>query len=239
MAYPPELDPRAPFLVTVDLAIFATIYLFDAILHQALDILRDHIVRDHDALTPEIVEHIYSQVDADSLLCHLTRAALAVVTQSWPQGKRTDQALEEWMDTIERCPRLGADFFYVQVKGWSPSDLSKGGRCRFHRHLPNRDVSMNCSPRIFCSRSAEECFEDADGYPDEEKKRNEKKQESNEGSGKCKKKKGRSKTKVEDELGANVDTAERLQNLEPPNPVSDTALLTMRIPVGVGEDTLD
>src|SRR4051812_19518093 len=62
----PEIDSDLPLLVMVDIAIFATIYLMPALLHQALDKLRGKMTEPQAALTPQLLEHIYSQVDERS-----------------------------------------------------------------------------------------------------------------------------------------------------------------------------
>lgn len=66
-------DPDAPFHVTADIAIFATVCLFDAMLHQVLDALRARYINNHHALRPETVKLIYGQVEKYSLLHHVTQ----------------------------------------------------------------------------------------------------------------------------------------------------------------------
>ena len=160
MSAQPELDPTLPVPVIVDIAIFATVYMFPAILHQALDIFRAQIIRHcRNVLTPRLVEHIYTHVDKDSLLRHMTRAALAALEQSWAQGKGAHRDLEKWLRIIERYPLLGADYFFVQAKGWSVSDLAEGGSCRFHRHSVKQGKWITSTSQFFCSKSMAECFE--------------------------------------------------------------------------------
>ena len=168
MSPQPELDPDLPVFIFVDIAIFATIYLMPALLHQVLDHLRQKMANATFSL--DLLEHIYSQVDERSLLRYFTQAALATIGRSWPVEKATDQALESWKQVIERCPTLGYDYFHVQVKGWTSSDLVKGGPCRFHRHSPLQTTSMTQPNQTSCSRVRDECFEDVECACNAEKK---------------------------------------------------------------------
>lgn len=165
----PEIDPGLPLLVMVDIAIFATIYLMPALLHQVLDNLRRKVAEPQATLTPELLEHIYSQVDERSLLRYFTQAALATIGRSWPVKKATDQTLESWKQVFERHPTLGYDYFHVQVKGWTSEDLAQGGRCRFHRHLPRQIALITRTNQSACSRVRYECFQDVGDVCNEEK----------------------------------------------------------------------
>jgi hypothetical protein len=147
----------------VDIAVFATIYLMPALLHQALDNLRRKMIECQASLTPELLGHIHSQVDKRSLLHYFTQAALATIGRSWPVDKATDQTLESWKRVFERHPTFGSDLFYVQVKGWTLSDLARGAGCRFHRHLSQQASPISNPNQISCSRLRNECFEDV-GY---------------------------------------------------------------------------
>lgn len=160
MSPQPRLDPHLPISVVVDIAIFATIYLLPALLHQALDILRAKAFKKADVLTPELLKRIYSHVDDQSLLRHFTRAALTTLSRSWPLHKVTDEVLKEWQDVIEHCPTLGFDFFAIQVKGRSFWDPLYGGDCRFHRHSPQQGTQPVMTGGYSCSRVDEECFEE-------------------------------------------------------------------------------
>lgn len=228
MSPQPEFDSDMPFLVTVDIAVFATIYLFDAMLHQALDLLRAHITSHLDVLNPEIVEHIYGQVGKHSLLRHLIRAALPVFTQA----KITDTLLEEWMEAIDRCEGLGADFFYVQMRKWTLPSLLQGGPCRFHRHAAGQNPGISFSSSTFssgtfCSRSAEECFEQATDRRSAGT-RDDVKVEDDLETGKNKKEKLRKAKKVGSEHLITADSGENLQALGSPGQV-ETERLTPAI----------
>lgn len=173
----PKIDPDLALSLMVDIAIFATIYLMPALLHQVLDILRSRLTEPHATLMPQLLDHIYSQVDEQSLLHYLTQAALATIGRSWPVNEATDQTLETWRQIFERHPTLGYDYFHVQVKGWSSLDLAKGGPCRFHRHLPPQIVTTTQVQQPSCARVGFECFEDV-GYTHSAEKGSEESEDS-------------------------------------------------------------
>lgn len=158
----PAIDSDLPLFLLVDIAIFATVYLVPALLHQVLDILRRKVTEPHATLTPELLDHIYSQVDEQSLLHYLTQAALATIGRLWLVIEATDQTLESWRQVFDRHPTLGYDYFHVQVMGWTSSDLAKGGPCRFHRHSPRQAVPIIHTNQWTCSRVKDECFEDVE-----------------------------------------------------------------------------
>lgn len=69
---------------------------------------------------------------------------------------------------IRECPDLASDYFYVTAKKWNPADLAEGGPCRFHQHAARQDRPVIGTNTGYCSRMAEECFEEVEQNPIDE-----------------------------------------------------------------------
>lgn len=164
MSPEPQLNILLSLPITVDIAIFATMYDMPALLHQALDRMRSAIVSTPTALTLELVDQIYSHVDEHCLLRKFIQAAISVLGNLSSTSQISTSSLKDWQDVFERHSALGSDYFTACVKGWSQGGLAEGGPCRFHRHGP-RDLSrpvpfqVNLLGSQSCPRLFEECFE--------------------------------------------------------------------------------
>ena len=107
-------------------------------------------------LSPEAVSMKYKQLASGSWLIQLYRTALGATIERVPD--RSEEEIAEWRQAVSDTPTLGLDIFEAQLRRYDRASLRKGGACRFHDHLGQRQVRKSQGPEVICPWNGRGCY---------------------------------------------------------------------------------
>ncbi|KFY04390.1 hypothetical protein V491_09367 [Pseudogymnoascus sp. VKM F-3775] len=147
--YEPRVNDES-FESTLDLAIFAEIYMIFLLKNQTSDILRAGLRDGRWELKPSDVSTVYENVPSRSVIRQLFSVSLALAVQGGSKSFGNSRGsilikehpnVSQWEEVFGKHAEIGWDYFREVQTAQAQSAISGSGPCRFHDHRDIHDAS--------------------------------------------------------------------------------------------------